>query len=148
MTAGSSSSDAAWREERSRNAAHQAAGLERRRAAESAQARELIREFVARATAEGVPTVRLVARAYRGNGRYRTTIDGWYLRKNQSVGVGTDGEFYVLSVEGSLRARLRGAQVPPSDPPLVLGQGARDGESIDLAEALARALAGTTDAPG
>jgi hypothetical protein len=144
---GTSTSDAAWREERSRNAAHQAAELERRRSVETAAARELIAEFVARAEAAGVPTQRLVARGYRGSGTYRTSIDGWYLRKNQSVGIGSDGQFYVLSVEGSLRARLRGATPPPSDPPLVLGQGARDGESIDLAEALDRALRGTTDDP-
>jgi hypothetical protein len=30
----------------------------------------------------------------------------------------------------------------PSDPPLVLGKGGRDGESIDLADALARVLSG------
>lgn len=147
MAGGTSTSDAAWREERSRNAAHQAAELERRRSVETAQARALIAGFVEQALAAGVPTTRLVARGYRGNGTYRTPLEGWYLRKNQSVGVSTDGQFYVLSVEGTLRARLRGAHVEPSDPPLVLGQGARDGESIDLTEALDRALHGTTFGP-
>ena len=56
------------------------------------------------------------------------------------MAVGTDGEFYLLTVPASLRARVRGADLAPSDPPLVLGKGARDGESIDLADALAIAL--------
>ncbi|MBE9937819.1 hypothetical protein G8C60_01520, partial [Cellulosimicrobium cellulans] len=67
---------------------------------------------------------------------------GWYLRRNHSVAVGEDGEFYVLSVPGGVRARLRGVAVEPSDPPLVLGKGGRDGESIDLADALALVLDG------
>lgn len=134
----------AWRQERSRNAAHQAAELDRKRAQESAAARVLIAAFVEEAKAQGVPTAKLVARSYGGGSTYRTDLEGWYLRKNHSVAVGTDGEFYILSVQGSFLAKLRGAQVCPSDPPLVLGQGARDGESIDLREALDRALRATT----
>lgn len=84
----------------------------------------------------------LAARSYDGRARYRTPLRGWYLRRNESVAVGTDGEFYVLTVPPSLRARFTGVSPEPSDPPLVLGKGARDGESIDLADALARALAG------
>ncbi|MBI9116082.1 hypothetical protein [Sanguibacter suaedae] len=136
--------EAAWRDERSRNAAHQAATIERRRAAETARARSMIAEFVAAATAVGVPTERLVARDYGGRRTYRTRLQGWYLRKNRSVAVGTDGEFYLLTTAGSLRARVVGATLEPAEPPLVLGQGARDGESIDLSEALERALRGET----
>ncbi|HEY3438598.1 MAG TPA: hypothetical protein VGK35_13000, partial [Actinotalea sp.] len=65
---------------------------------------------------------------------------GWYLRRNETVAVGTDGEFYVLSVPRSMSALVRGTPVEPSDPPLVLGKGGRDGESIDLVDALAIAL--------
>lgn len=135
-----SSSDSSWREKASLNAAHQRAELERKRRVQSDQARAMIAEFVSAAVAAGVPTQRFLARSYGGGGTYRTAVHGWYLRKNASVGVGTDGEFYVLTVQGSLMARLRGAELTPSDPPLVLGQGARDGESIDLREALDRAL--------
>lgn len=134
-----SSSDSSWREKASLNAAHQRAELERKRRVQSDQARAMIAEFVSAAVAAGVPTQRFLARSY-GGGTYRTAVHGWYLRKNASVGVGTDGKFYVLTVQGSLMARLRGAELTPSDPPLVLGQGARDGESIDLREALDRAL--------
>ncbi|MCU1432797.1 MAG: hypothetical protein JWP95_1902 [Actinotalea sp.] len=129
-----------WREQRRLAASAHAEELERRRAAETGQARALIAEFVATALARGVQPVRLRARTYDGRSRYRTSIQGWYLRRNETVGVGTDGEFYVLSVPRSLRSQLSGTSVAPSDPPLVLGKGARDGESIDLVDALAIAL--------
>jgi hypothetical protein len=129
-----------WREERSRNAAHQGAELERQRERESTQARAVIAEFVEEALARQIPTSRFVARSYGGGNTYRTPVHGWYLRKNQSVGVGADGQFYVLSVQGSVLARLRGVEIAPSAPPLILGKGARDGESLDLSEALRRVL--------
>lgn len=137
---GESTAAGEWREKASLNAAHQRAELERKRQVQSAQARAMITEFVSAALAAQVPTQRFVARSYGGRTSYRTSVHGWYLRKNASVGVGTDGEFYILTVQGSLLARLRGAELTPSDPPLVLGQGARDGESIDLRDALDRAL--------
>jgi hypothetical protein len=133
-----------WRDQRAEAAEQHAQELRRRQAAESAQARVLIAEFVAQATARGVPPVRLRAWSYDGRARYPTSTTGWYLRRNQSVAVGTDGEFYLLSVPRSLRSRLTGARLAPSDPPLILGKGARDGESIDLVDALSIALG---DAP-
>jgi hypothetical protein len=129
-----------WREHRTEAAATHAKELGRRKAAESARARELIAEFVRKATSLGIPPVRLRARSYDGRSRYRTATHGWYLRRNESVAVGTNGEFYLLTVPASLRARMGGAELEPSDPPLVLGKGARDGESIDLTDALAIVL--------
>lgn len=131
---------AAWRDQRREAASVHADALERRRAAEAAQAHVLIAEFVARARERGVAPVPLHARSHDGRSRYRTHLEGWYLRRNETVAVGTDGRFYVLSVPGGLAARLNGARPEPSDPPLVLGKGARDGESIDLVDALAIAL--------
>ncbi|WNB84943.1 hypothetical protein [Cellulomonas sp. ATA003] len=58
----------------------------------------------------------LAARSYDGRARYRTPLRGWYLRRNESVAVGTDGEFYVLTVPPSLRARFTGVSPEPSDP--------------------------------
>lgn len=134
------SGDATWRARRRDAAAEHADALERRQAGQSLQARALIQEFVRAATARGVSSAPLLARSYDGRARYRTALRGWYLRRNESVAVGTDGEFYILTVPPSLRARLRGATPQPSDPPLILGKGGRDGESIDLADALDRAL--------
>ncbi|OCI29963.1 hypothetical protein [Oerskovia enterophila] len=127
---------AAWRAQRTEAAAHQANELERRRALESAEAAELLREFVAEAERRGIAPVPLQARSYAGDATYRTRTLGWYLRKNRTLGVGTDASFYILSVQGGLSARLRGATLVPSDPPLVLGKGGRDGESISLADAI------------
>nr|WP_241744461.1 hypothetical protein [Cellulosimicrobium arenosum] len=114
--------------------------MDRRRQQESATARSLIADFVERARERGLAPEPLRARSYDGRSTYRTDVVGWYLRRNQSVGIGTDGAFYVLSVPGGLRARLRGTTLAPSDPPLVLGKGGRDGESIDLPDALALVL--------
>ncbi|MBD5786267.1 hypothetical protein IF650_08750 [Cellulosimicrobium terreum] len=129
-----------WRRQRTEAAEHQQRELDRRRERESAAARELIAGFVARAREQGLSPEPLRARSYDGRSVFRTDVVGWYLRRNQSVAVGTDGEFYVLSVPGGLRARLRGATLAPSDPPLILGKGGRDGESIDMADALAIVL--------
>ena len=129
-----------WRDRRSEAASVHAAELERKRAAEAAQARALIADFVRAAQARGVRPVPLKVRSYDGQSRYKTPLQGWYLRRNESVAVGTDGEFYVLSVPARLRSLVTGATPVPSDPPLILGKGARDGESIDLVDALAIAL--------
>ena len=56
------------------------------------------------------------------------------------MAVGVDGEFYVMSVQGGVLERLRGTHLDPSDPPLELGRGGRDGESIPLDIALDRLL--------
>ena len=134
--------DATWQERRREAAALHAEALERQQRAETAQARALIADFVREATARGLEPTALAARSYDGRARYRTPLRGWYLRRNESVAVGTDGRFYVLTVPPSLRARLSGVTPEPSDPPIILGKGGRDGESLDLADALARVLAG------
>ncbi|KGM13761.1 hypothetical protein [Cellulomonas bogoriensis] len=136
MTAG----DPDWREQRRLAADEHARALRRSQQAESNHARRLLAEFVAEAGRRGIEPVPLRARGESGTGRYRTGLHGWYLRRNESVAVSTEGDFYVLRVPGGLRARLAGATPEPSDPPLVLGKGARDGESIDLKDALAIVL--------
>ena len=119
--------------------------LARVREAESRQALALIAGFVKDARASGVAPTRLRARSYGGDARYRSNIEGWYIRKDRSVGVGTDGRFYVLSTPTSLSARVTGVILKPSDPPMELGRGARDGESIPLPDALKKRLdAGNT----
>lgn len=118
----------------------QADALERRRLAEVAQAAALVRQFAADAVAAEISPERLTARSYDGRSRYRTDVTGWYLRRDRSVGVGTDGEFYVLSVPASLRGRLTGVSVVPAEPPLELGKGGRDGESMPMSQALQQRL--------
>ena len=129
-----------WRDQRTAAAASHERELTRRRAEETARAHRLLVEFVAEAGRRGIAPVSVRARSYNGRSRYRTATTGWYLRLNESVAVGTDGSFYVLGVPSSLRALLTGVVLTPSDPPLVLGKGGRDGESIDLPDALALVL--------
>ncbi|GIJ00132.1 hypothetical protein CLV28_2562 [Sediminihabitans luteus] len=131
---------AAWRAERTAAAEARAAGLERRRQRDSAEAARAIEEFLVRARAQGVEPVPLRARGYHGDATFRTGLRGWYLRANRTVGIDTDGRFYVLSVPTGPLTWLRGARPAASDPPLVLGAGGRDGESISMADALEKVL--------
>lgn len=132
---------ARWREERRVAAEHHARALAARQAAESARARELLRGLVGQARTDGPPPEPLVVRSFDGRHTYRTPLRGWYLRQDRSVAVDTDGEFYVLRAPSSIAATFRGVRPEPSDPPLVLGAGGKDGESLDLEVAIARVLA-------
>jgi hypothetical protein len=131
---------AAWRERQRLAASVHGAAEERRLADEARQARELIAGFVREAGARGLRPSALTAAPYRGGARYRTGLRGWYLRRDRSVAIGTDGEFYLLTVPVSLRARLFGAAPRPDRPRLVIGQGARDGESMPLDRLLRQRL--------
>ncbi len=136
-----------WRAQRDRAIQAHAADAARRLAAETAAARALIADFAAAARERGLRATPLVARGYSGRGRYRTGLHGWYLRPDGTIAVGTDGEFYVLSVADSVRGRVTGVTVAPAEPRLVVGEGARDGERISLAELLRLRLAAGDDWP-
>ncbi|HEX6326603.1 MAG TPA: hypothetical protein VFZ72_08520 [Jiangellaceae bacterium] len=130
-------------DERSRRAdaiAGRAGALDRQREAETRHARQLIDKFVVTMNERGMPPSRLRARVPGRRTTYRTGRTGWYIRQNRSLAIGTGGEFLILDVPASVQSRMFGATVVPSDPPLVVGRGARDGESIELAELLRRAL--------
>ena len=125
------------RAEEAARRAELAAGQER---AESRQAQALIDRFVTEARAAGISPEPLKATLYTGH-TVRTDKTGWYLRKNRSLAIGEDGAYYVLTVPGGWKERLRGVHLRPSPPPLVVGKGGRDGESGDLAEFLRWRLA-------
>jgi hypothetical protein len=103
--------------------------------AESQQAQKLIDEFVAAAKAKGIAPHPLRATLYSGQSA-KTDKIGWYLRKNQSLAIGEDGSYYVLTVPGGFRERISGVKLQPKPPPLIVGKGGRDGESGDLADFL------------
>ena len=136
-----------WREQRSLAAAAHAESLERRRRAETAEARALVASFVEEATRRGIRPRRLRATAYSGRASYRTRLRGWLLLRTGSLAVDTEGNFYVLTVPPSFLARIVGASPAPSDPPLAVGRGARDGESMSLALLLRLRLDGGDDWP-
>ncbi len=127
-------------------AAHGAA-LDRQIAVEIARARELLVGFAAQARERGLRSSPLYARPYHGRGRYRTGLRGWYLRRDGVLAVGEDGEFYILTVPPSVRARFTGVSVHPDQPRLVIGEGARDGERIALEELIRIRLAAGDDWP-
>jgi hypothetical protein len=103
--------------------------------AESRQAQVLIDRSVADAMARGIAPQPLRATLYTGQS-VKTDKVGWYLRKNQSLAIGEDSSYYVLTVPGGLRERFSGVKLKSSPPPLVVGKGGRDGESGDIAEFL------------
>jgi hypothetical protein len=130
-----------WAARRRADAAAQGERLERDRRREADAAAALLAAFVADAAAAGLAPQPLRARSWSGRRTYRTPLRGWYLRLDRSCAVGEDGRFHLLSVPDSLRAAVRGVDVPASEPVLVLGRGSRDGDSVTLADVLARALA-------
>ncbi len=80
---------------------------------ESRQAQELIDAFVLEARARGIAPEPLRATLYSGQS-VKTDKVGWYLRKNQSLAIGDDGAYYVLTVPGGLRERISGVKLKPS----------------------------------
>jgi hypothetical protein len=120
------------RAERGARAASHVEAQRRRDEQESAQAQLLVNRFVERATQAGVPTEELTARPWSGSGRYRTGVVGWYVRRDHSIGVGADGGYYLLVVPPVRFGRWRTVRIDPTPPPLEVGRGARDGESITL----------------
>ena len=103
---------------------------------ESQQAQRLIDAFVGDARARGLAAEPLRATLYTGQS-VKTDKVGWYLRKNQSLAIGEDGSYYVLTVPGGLRERFAGVRLTSSPPPLIVGKGGRDGESGSLTDFLA-----------
>jgi hypothetical protein len=108
--------------------------------AESVKAQALIDQFVKDARARGIAPGPIRATLFTGQS-VKTDKTGWYLRKNESLAVGEDGAYYVLTVPGGLRERISGVKLKPSAPPLIVGKGGRDGETGDLAEFLRLRLA-------
>lgn len=108
---------------------------------EAARAQQLIDEFVVKANAQGLKPVPLRATTFEGR-EVKTDKMGWYLRRNHSLAIGTDGAYYQLVVPAGTLAWLRGVKLRPSQPSLQVGRGGRDGETGDLAEFLAWTLQG------
>lgn len=110
--------------------------LQAAREDEHRRATSIIREAIARFQDAGIIPIPLRARPYIGSGTIRTALQGWYLKHDLSLAVDAGGRYYVMRVDGGLRARLRGATPEPSMAPLVVGRGARDGDTFGLEELL------------
>ncbi|MDO5662071.1 MAG: hypothetical protein Q4G40_05205 [Brachybacterium sp.] len=110
--------------------------LDAERQDEHERATALIRDAVAAFREAGIAPYALRARPWSGGNSIRTGLVGWYLTKDRSVGVDEDGNYYVLQVAGGLVSRLRGETPSPYPAPMVVGRGARDGETVDLPDLL------------
>lgn len=131
-----------WAQQRTEAAREHAARLAARQDAEHRRAEELLAEFVAAAGDAGLEPRPLQVKGYGGRGTARTSLQGWYLRTDRTVAVSTDASFYVLTAPLTLLDRVRGVRPAPTRPPLVIGAGGKDGDSIDLVDALERLLPG------
>lgn len=125
-----------WRERRADVLRAQEAALEAARRDEHERATALLREGIAGFRAAGIAPIPLRALADHGRGSVRTSLTGWYLTASRTLGVDTEARFYVLRAPGGLLSRLRGVELEPRDAPLVVGRGARDGETVTLEELL------------
>lgn len=132
--------DESWAEQRRRNAKIKAEALERQQAAESAQASEYLLQFVRAANALEVAPAPLEMRDGQGKRKSKTKINGWYLKADKSMAVDVDGKFYLLTAPLTLKEVFLGSQPTASPPPLILGKGGRDGEQIDLVDALSKVV--------
>jgi hypothetical protein len=120
------------RSEIDEQAEYRVAALRRQREREATKAQALIDAFVEEATRVGLPTEELTARPWSGSGSYRTGVTGWFLRRDRSIGIDTEGRFYILVVPPQRFGRWRTVSIEPTLPPLQPGQGARDGETASL----------------
>lgn len=102
---------------------------------EAQVAQKLIDAFISEATRRGIAPEPLKATLMSGP-TVKTDKQGWYLRKNRSIAIGTDGGYYVLTVPGGTMARFTGVKLQPTPPPMVVGRGGREGETGDLKEFL------------
>ena len=128
-------------QQRKETARRRAAWMQSNIDREAEQAQKIIDEFLVRARDAGVAPVPLQARTMNGR-TVKTNVVGWYIRNDHTVAVGVDGGYYQLRVFGGLMTAIRGVELTPVPPPLVVGRGGKDGESGDLKDFLDRALAG------
>jgi len=131
-----------WAAQRSAAASEHLARLEARQDAEHRRAEEHLTTFVRAAHVSGLAPQPLRMQGYNGERSARTPLRGWYLRKDRKAGIDTAGNFYLLAGPLGLLDALRGAAPRASRPPLVLGAGGRDGDSVELTDALERLLPG------
>ena len=132
-----------WVAQRTEAAAIQANRLNARKNAEHERAEAQLAEFLPVVTKHGPAPVDLIVQGYGGKGTAKSNRRGWYLRNNRTCALGTDGKFYVLIAPlGRFHPSWKTVDVPPTRPPLIIGEGGKDGETIDLADAIERVLPG------
>jgi hypothetical protein len=125
-----------WSQQRAAVLAAKEQALEHARRTEHEKATAILRDYIGRFEAAGIPPRPLRALPYKGTRPIRTPLRGWYLKHDRTIGVDVDARYYILRADGGIVGRLRGAAPEPVDAPLVVGRGGRDGETFDLVELL------------
>lgn len=138
---------AARRQQARENAEYHRLAAERAAQAEARATAPMVAAFAEAMRAAGIEPTRLRAMPYSGKGNLRTDLDGWYVRRDRRNAVGVDGRWYVLVAAPSLRGRLVGIHVEPSDAPMQVGAGGRDGDSVALDVLLQLRLDAGSDFP-
>lgn len=126
-----------WSAKARENAEYHAAALARAQEGQARAGRKLIEDFVGQAQAAGLPTTELTVRPYRGGGRYKTGIQGWYLLPDHSLGVDADANFYILSAP-ALATGAAARHPAPAEPSPIARRRARwgvDGSAQGLGHA-------------
>lgn len=137
-----------WSQQRRANAEARARQLQNKQYAESVAAAEHIRAFVRAARATGLEPQPLRARNGDGTRTAKTPLTGWYIKADHSMAIDTDGNFYLLTAPLTLMDRMKGISPAATAPPLILGKGGRDGEQIDLVDALTNVIPNWRDHQG
>lgn len=106
---------------------------------EAMVAQQLIDQFIAQARERGIRPEPLRMKL-SGGGTARTDKKGWYIKVDQTVAIGEDGGYYILSMPGGLRERVSGVRLRPSQPCLEVSRGGRDGETGGLSDFLTKRL--------
>lgn len=107
-----------------------------------AAARAIIDRFMEAAERAKLAPGELTVRGFGGRGRAKSTIRGWELRRDGTIALGEDGRIYRLTADLSILDRFRSVTPEEIEPPLVIGAGGRDGDSVELEIALDRVLPG------
>ena len=97
--------------------------------AEAAQAQVLIDAFLARGQGQGNRAGAVAGHPLHAGSRSRPTSAAGTCARTRRLAIGDDGAYYILTVPGGLKERLRGVTLKPSPPPLIVGKGGRDGDT-------------------
>lgn len=113
--------------------------FQRRRGAKRTRATRIMGLFLKVTHEKGLRDIPLRVRGHAG-GNARAPLRGWYLRTNRTVGIGTQGRYYVLLMLLSLTQRLRRVGPENRPIPMTIGEGGRDDDTVPLHLVLGRLL--------
>ncbi len=124
--------DEEWKSRKAEIFEVQERNLRRAEREEHEKATAIILDGIKRFREAGIEPHSLRALPYRGSRPVKTTHVGWYLKSDRTVGIDTEGHYYILSAPGDFMTRIKGATLEPKSAPLIVGRGGRDGEWFEI----------------